>query len=232
MAQSSAVTRAYAEVQEMLGVEFVPTVYRKLAPYEPWLSAALRSLGPFVTSPEAQVQTASLSRRAGAVATPPRVTLPAEQASGAAELVGRFGLANPRTLLFLAASTPVREREWTVMATAFPPGAPSREEALEEIRLAHHRIVPGFWRELAGFPSAFDAAWRQVRSLAGTTSWLEGCRELLDLATRATEGFSAPSPRDLLGDDAVHVESILRDFCQILPATIVEIETTRALIRG
>lgn len=231
-----ALARTYARLRELLGVPFVPTVFRMLGPYEAYLTAATDALADVLSGP-AGAEFAELARRRAAETAErwPQVDLRAgDVAPDICAMIERYSTANPRSLLFAIALLPGPPPDAGVMAAPAAP-APRDDPAaiLEDVRAVHGgRIVPGLWRELAAHRDVLVRAWGAARPLAGSASFHEAQVAIAGHARSATAGLQTPDPASH-GLDADHwraVEDILAWFGQGIAAMIVEIEYLRRLL--
>jgi hypothetical protein len=229
--------RTYARLRELLGVPFVPTVFRVLGPYEPYLTAATDALAGVLSGPASAEFAAAARRRAAAATAEWRAgaLCPGDRAADIGAMIERYNTANPRNLLFATALLPDSPREAGVMAAAATPPPPHDdvESILEDIRIVHgDYVLPGLWRELAAHPHVLAPAWRAVRPLAGSPAFLEARAALTEQARAATADVrvSDPAAHGLRGDELQAVERVLAWFSDGIAAMIVEIEYLRRLV--
>jgi hypothetical protein len=228
--------RTYERLRELLGVSFVPTVFRVLGPHEPYLTAATGMFADVLSSPAgARFPEAARRHAAEAAAAWPEADLGAGGATGEIQaMVERYNVANPRNLLFASALLRDRAPDLDVMATPAGPLPSSDTVALlEDVRNVHGgRILPGLWRELAAHDAVFARAWAAVRPLAASAAFHEARTAIGELARSATAAVEVPDPaaHGLDGADRRAVEETLAWFGQGIAAMIVEIEYLRRLL--
>ncbi|MDP1878366.1 MAG: hypothetical protein Q8M17_12495 [Actinomycetota bacterium] len=158
------IAAGYARIRGLLGSTFVPTVYRRLAPYPDAFAlavdrlAAVVDLGNTSGFPEK-------ARSLAVAALPARAQGQGPRAAGVSKAIGRYRAANPTNLLFsLAISSPTTTWQPGVMA---PPLPPPCADIWQDIRGCHGGpIVPGLWRDLAPWPDELRQLWRQTRLAA------------------------------------------------------------------
>lgn len=162
---AGAIASAYAQVRELLGVPFVPTIYRIIATYEEVFVEALYRLAPVLVAQKAE----AFMSRVEAVARQALGRTSVDSLGGVdpqtSLLVERYSTANPLGLLFVIGllGTDVVRRSG-VMA---PPLPARTDDIFTDIRQCYGGvIVPGFWRELGHRPEVLAQVWWRVRAHA------------------------------------------------------------------
>lgn len=232
-----ALARTYSRLRKMLGVEFVPTVYRMLGVHESYLTAATESAGGLIQGDAGDAFAARARELAGQAA----LSFPAAPISLGADaekinaMFDRYNRANPRNLLFARALLPdgpvdaggvMGPREAGATNFADP------EAVLADVEAAHGGFVkPGLWRELADFPVVLLEAWSAVRPLADAPAFQDARSSLLAAASSVAADVEPPDPLALgLGAEAASsIGAILSWFTRGIAAMIIEIEYLRQI---
>lgn len=231
--------RTYARLRELLGVPFVPTVYRMLGVHEQYLTAAVEAASGLLGGPAAERFAAAARRRgeqtaAELVGDAPPIAVGA-QATEVRTLLARYNTANPRSLLFVCALLAHPPHPHVVMAApaGSPPPEDEPEAILQDIRELHGgRTVPGAWREMAEIPGLLAPCWQAIRPLAGTPALARARAEIDGLARETLAGVRTPDPAALgLGArEREQIAGVLAWFTEAITVMIVEIECLRALL--
>jgi hypothetical protein len=237
------VAATYERLREALGIRFVPTAYRMLALYEPYLTAATDALADLIAGDEAErfaIQVRTRARRAaGDLPATHGLSLGRAKDDVVAILEG-YSRANPRNLLFTQAllqAAPAGPGDVMVALRSPPPETDDPDTILADILESHGGLaVPGLWRELAEFPDVLGPMWRAVRASSDAVAFQRACLsvgELARAATELTEAANPPDPRALgLGsEEAQEIEHILNWFVRLIAVMIVEIEYLRLTVR-
>jgi hypothetical protein len=218
---------AYARLRELLGVPFVPTVYRRLGCHEPFLTAAVDRLALVLEGATAdRFGAAARGRGAAAAEALGLEPLPAGGARAEAlALVERYNAANPRGLLFALALA--GDAAGDGPAVMRPPLPEPADDLPADVRACHGGVtVPGLWRELAASaPSLARAAWAQIRPLAGDERFASARRDVLRAAREAIA--AAPAPPEPPAGERAAIDGILAGFIPTIAAMVVEIEILR-----
>jgi hypothetical protein len=231
-----ALRETYARIAGLLGVPFVPTIYRMLGRWPDWLAAAVDTIGPLLATREADAFATDARQRAASAALPGDAVHAGDDAPAVLAVLERYNRANPRSLLFATALDGGAPRPRGLMGPGAPDASPWSGDpggVLEDVRARHGGLVlPGVWRELAGWPDLLEAAWRQVRPLAAVPAFQHARTAVADLALAATSGTVAPSPADhgVPDADLAELATITGWFAHGIPAVIVEIEYLRRLV--
>lgn len=232
-----ALRETYARIAGLLGVPFVPTIYRMLGRWPDWLAASVDAIGPLLATRAADAFAGDARERAASAGLPGDPLPAGNDARAVLAVLERYNRANPRSLLFATALDGGAPRPQGLMSHGsrdvppFTAGDPAG--VLEDVRARHGGLVlPGVWRELAGWPDVLDAAWRRVRPLAGVPAFQNARTAVADLALAATSGTVAPSPADhgVPEADQAEIAAITGWFAHGIPAVIVEIEYLRCLV--
>lgn len=235
-----ALAETYARLRAMLGVEFVPTVYRMLGVHESYLSAATESMDGLIEGDGAEAfasQARGLAGRAAAECPTASIALGSDTEAVEA-MFERYNRANPRNLLFARAMLPSGPDE---AGEVMGPGAGGAalpadpDSVLADVKAAHGGFVqPGMWRELAEFPEILTEAWRAVSPLRGVEAFQDARRSIIAAASSAAAGVEPPDPGRLgLSEEAARsIEAILTWFTRGIAAMIVEIEYLRLISHG
>jgi len=232
---SDAVAALYARLRELLGIAFVPTVFRMLAVHEAYLAAVVDALAATPAPRRTAGARACLELAARvALELDPRALDAGTDAPRIVALLDRYNAANPSGLVVLTALASDLHPARGVLEPPLPPRA---GRSLEEDIVACHGgfTVPGLWRELAhGQRALAERAWSQIRALAEAPRFASGSTELVALAAGAIAPGELPGPAAVLsGHDLAVVERIVAWFARAIPAMVLEIECLRlALSRG
>ena len=188
----SSVAALYARLRELLGVPFVPTVFRMLAVHEDYLAAVVDA----ASATPAERRATYARRGVGLAADVARDLDPGSVSAGedTAAIQGvieRYNVANPAGMLILAALSDGLEPA-RVLEAPLPERA--GRSLLDDVLMCHGGFtVPGLWRELAhGWPDVAERAWTEIRSLAQAPRFASGRDELLALASEALPAASFP----------------------------------------
>jgi len=191
------IASAYAQVRELLGVPFVPTIYRMIAVHEGAFVEALARLAPVLAAQKAE----AFISRAEAVARQALGSTPEDGPEGVdpqtSLLVERYSTANPLGLLFVIGllGTDVVRRSG-VMA---PPLPARSNDIFTDVRQCYGGvIVPGFWRELGQRPEVLEQVWSATRAHAERSGF--------DAASRAVFEYGVATIR------SAGVGSVLSDL--------------------
>jgi hypothetical protein len=226
----------YERVRRALGVSFVPTVFRMLAPYEPYLAAAIGSLSPLLDDPrgsELSARVRAIAAEASAAAGVGLVPAGPDRAAIHA-LIDRYNEANPRSLVLVR----VLARDVAAAAVIMQPPLPqpSPHALLDEILVCHGRLtVPGLWRELYAIsPERAAVGWAAVREASQTGAFARALADVIALADEAGAGCTAPTPAALgvAEPGRGEIERILGWFKIVIPTMVVEIECLRRAFAG
>lgn len=237
---SEALAATYARLRAALGVNFVPTLYRMLAVWEPYLTAATDALAGLLASDEAERLAVEAHARAGEAVAGLRESpaIPLGPAGDEAiAILDRYKRANPRNLLFAQALLPTApSAPGEVMGPPEhpPPQTDDPGPLLADILECHGGVVrPGMWRELAETPHVLGPMWRAARWFGGEESFQRARTAIAELAREAAGGIAAPDPRahGLGADEVREVEATLIRFVRLITAMIVEIEYLRRIVR-
>ena len=221
----SSVAALYARLRELLGVPFVPTVFRMLAVHEDYLAAVVDA-----ASATPAERRATYARRGVELAADVARELDPGSVSAGGDtaaiqgVIERYNVANPAGMLILAA-----------LSDGLGPGrvlvAPLPDRAgrsLQDDVLTCHGgfTVPGLWRELAHeWPDVAERAWTEIRSLAQTPRFASGRDELVALASEALPATAFPR-----ADADPDVARIVTWFARTIPTMVLEIECLRLAI--
>lgn len=221
----ASVARLYSRLRELLGVPFVPTVFRMLAVHEDYLAAVVDA-----ASATPAERRATYARRGVALAAEvarqlePGPVSAGEDAGAIGAVLDRYNVANPAGMLILAALSDGLEPA-RVLEAPLPERAGRTLQ--DDVLLCHGGFtVPGLWRELAhGWPDVAERAWTQIRSLAQAPRFAGGRNDLVALASEAVPATAFPRA----GVDP-EVERIVAWFARAIPTMVLEIECLRLAI--
>jgi hypothetical protein len=216
------IAAAYARLRELLGVPFVPTVFRMLAVHEDYLAAVVEAASATPAERRATYARRGVELAAG-VATElgPASVRAGEDTAAIQAVIERYNVANSAGMLIVAALAdglqPAR-----VLEAPLPDRA--GRSLQEDILVCHGGVtVPGLWRELAqGWPEVAERAWAEIRSLAQTPRFARGRDELVALASEALPATAFPQA----GADP-ELERIVTWFARTIPTMVLEIECLR-----
>lgn len=235
---SGEVAGAYERLRGMLGVRFVPTLYRMLAVHGPYLVAAVELCGHLLAGGSAEQFAVKARAGAGGLRPDRRIEVTPAAAARVGAVAERYNRANPRSLLMvcaLARSLPALPEVRVMRPGGRGTVAPGTvTEALVEVRRIHGgEVLPGFWRELAATPEVMLPAWAAVRGLGNVEAFDGVCGSLRASAEMAIGDAAGPDPTELaLAPSAqADIARILAWFRAAVPAMIVEIEVVRGLVK-
>ncbi|MBK5116333.1 MAG: hypothetical protein JJE23_05360 [Thermoleophilia bacterium] len=235
-----ALARTYSRLREMLGVGFVPTLYRMLGVHESYLAAAADSIEGLIEGGGGEafaVGARGLAGRAAADFPAASIQL-GREADPINAMFERYNRANPRNLLVARALLPAGPDDaGGVMGPREngPTSFADQEAVLVDVEAAHGGFVrPGLWRELAEFPEVLTEAWLAVSPLGDVPAFQDARASILSAATSAAADVDPPDPRELgLGGEAVRsIEATLSWFTRGISAMIIEIEYLRRITHG
>jgi hypothetical protein len=225
-----AVAGLYGRLREVLGLPFIPTVFRMLAVHEDYLAAVVDAAS---ATPAARRATYA-HRCVDLAADVARGLGPGSVSAGAATgavhaVLERYNVANPAGLLILAALSDGLEPA-RVLEAPLPERA--GRSLLDDILVCHGGFtVPGLWRELAhGWPDVAERGWTEIRRLAQSPRFASGREDLLALASEALPPAAFPRPTAARGPGATEVERIVTWFARTIPTMVLEIECLRLAI--
>ena len=212
----------YARLRELLGVPFVPTVFRMLALHEDYLAAVVDAASTVPVERLAASARRGVELAAGVARQlePSAVSAGGDTAAVQA-LLARYNVANPAGMLIVVALSdglgPAR-----VMQAPLPERA--SRSLLDDVLLCHGGFtVPGLWRELAdGWPEVAERAWSEIRSLARDPRFAAGRDALVALASEAAPAGTFPRAVDHPG-----AGEIVAWFARGIPTMVLEIECLR-----
>ncbi len=219
------ISSAYGRVRQMLGVGFVPTIYRMAATHETFFLEALARLAPFISEQREGGFAHEVGRVARqSLANPSEVRLRGSLTPETSQLIEQYSSANPLNLLFaLGLLGPGVGERTGVMS---PPLPPRSEDVYADVRQCHgDRTVPGFWRELGRQASQLELTWTVTREEADRGGFDGARRAVLDFASRTIRdaGVVAP-PNQASPEDAEHLHQLLGWFPTGIATMIVETE--------
>lgn len=233
---NGALADTFEKVRSILGVPFVPTIYRRLAIYDRFLIACVDTASDALSGPQAkgfvtdaQACAAGYVREFQFPSLDPVVNGEKDR-KAFVDLINRYNAANPCNILFALVLNQSRVGERTVMARELP--CEVAADPLDEIYRSHGNfVIPGFWRELALSPNTFRRAWASVRPLAGTDSFKNAQLGVEHLARQRAAVLDIPNPAQLgyTEEECSDIERVLAWFKQAIPVMIVEMEYLRRL---
>ena len=191
----SSVAALYARLRELLGVPFVPTVFRMLAVHEDYLAAVVDA-----ASATPAERRATYARRGVELAADvarqldPGSVSAGEDTAAIQGVIERYNVANPAGMLILAALSDGLEPA-RVLEAPLPERA--GRSLQDDVLMCHGGFtVPGLWRELAhGWPDVAERAWTEIRSLAQTPRFASGRDELRGARVRGPPRDGVPAGR-------------------------------------
>lgn len=216
------VAALYSRLRELLGVPFVPTVFRMLAVHEDYLAAVVDAASG---TPAERRETyarrgVELAARVARQLEPGSVSA-GEGAGAIRAVLDRYNVANPAGMLILAALSDGLEPA-PVLVAPLPERA--GRSLQDDVLMCHGGFtVPGLWRELAhGWPDVAERAWTEIRSLAQAPGFASGRDDLVALASEAIPATTFPR-----ADVDPDVERIVTWFARAIPTMVLEIECLR-----
>jgi hypothetical protein len=212
----------YARLRELLGVPFVPTVFRMLAVHEDYLAAVVDAASAAPLERRATYARRGVELAAEVARQLEPASLSAGEDTAAIQaVIERYNVANSAGMLILAALADGLEPA-RVLEAPLPDRA--GRSLQDDILLCHGGVtVPGLWRELAqSWPEVAERAWAQIRSLAQTARFASGRTELVALASEALPATAFPP-----ADADPEIERIVAWFARTIPTMVLEIECLR-----
>lgn len=206
------IATAYAQIRELLGVPFVPTIYRMIALHEEAFVEALARIAPVLAAQKAD----AFISRTEAVARRSLRSTPGDGPGGVdpqtSLLVERYSTANPLGLLFVIGllGTDVVRRP----AVMVPPLPARSDDIFADVRQCYGgALVPGFWRELGQRPEVLDQVWSSTRAHAESGGFDAASRAVFDygVATIGSAGTGSVLS-DLPSREADQIRELLGWF--------------------
>lgn len=182
------ISLAYEQVRSILGVPFVPTIYRMAATHESVFVKALGRLAPVLSVQRERgfIHEAELVARQ-ALKSPSEGRFEGGLDLQVSLLIQRYSTANPLNLLFALGllGTGVVE-----CPSVMSPPLPARsDDVYTDILNCHGGVtIPGFWRELGQRPELLELVWSATRAQAEHGRF--------DAARRAVLEFGAETIRN------------------------------------
>lgn len=184
---SGEISLAYAQVRSILGVPFVPTIYRMAAMHESVFVKALGRLAPVLNVQRERgfiFETERVARQA--LKSPREGRFGGELDLQSSRLIERYSTANPLNLLFALGLLGTGVVEWPSVMS--PPLPARSHDIYTDIRNCHGGVtIPGFWRELGQNPELLELVWSATRAQAEHGGF--------DAARRAVLEFGAETIR-------------------------------------
>jgi hypothetical protein len=225
----ASVAAVYARLRELLGVPFVPTVFRMLAVHEDYLAAVVDAASATPAERRATYARRGVELAAEVARQLEPASLSAGEDTAAIQaVIERYNVANSAGMLILAALADGLEPA-RVLEAPLPDRA--GRSLQDDILVCHGGFtVPDLWRELAqGWPDVAERAWTEIRRLAGSPRFAIGRDHLLALASEAMPPAAFPRPAAARSrpDAAEDVERIVTWFAGTIPTMVLEIECLR-----
>jgi len=220
---------AYRQIRAVLGVPFVPTIYRMLATHQQVLVASVERLEPLLRTQRAR----DFGHEAQRVA---RVALPNVPASGSrivsdqkvSFLLDRYSAANPLNLLFVLGllGTSGSERSGVMS----PPLPARSDDVWADILACHGGVTtPGFWREFGQWPELLGIAWSATREQAERGGFDQARNALLALGTETVRDTRVDALLDEIDPaEATQIYELLSWFPTGITTMIAEVEWLRS----
>ncbi len=231
------VAETYTRIRQILGVPFVPTIYRMLAvdPFSleiAWFAAepvVLAALDSGIDENLRQCARTSILTQEGRV-EPILSDLATEISTNIVSVIARYRAANPLNLIaslaVLGHDAPTNPG---VMESPLPMRGPT---VLEDIRTCHGDIVtPGLWRELKDWPLVQSRLWAKVRDAGSAGHIAQGRDEVLRAARQFVERMTTVSPTKLDERAQPFCTRVLEWFPAGVSSMIVEGELLALLTR-
>jgi hypothetical protein len=212
----------YARLRELLGVPFVPTVFRMLAVHEDYLAAVVDAASAAPAERRATYARRGVELAAEVARQLEPGSVSAGEDTGAIQaVVERYNVANPAGMLILAALSDGLEPAHVLEA---PLPERAGRSLQDDVLMCHGGFtVPGLWRELAhGWPDVAERAWTEIRRLAQAPRFASGRDELVALAAEASPATAFPR-----ADIDPDVQRIVAWFARTIPTMVLEIECLR-----
>lgn len=217
------VAAAYEQVRSMLGVPFVPTIYRMAALHEDVFLEAVARLAPVVVVEREKgfvQQAEDAARQALETTSESRAGLGLD--SWTLRLIERYSTANPLNLLFALGLLGLDGMAWP---SVMSPPLPARSgDAHMDIRRCHGDVtVPGFWRELGERPAVLDPLWSATRQHAERGGFDAARRAVSELAAETIRGAGVDAHlSDLPPAEAEQIRRLLGWFPTGIATMVVE----------
>lgn len=177
---TGAVASGYAQIRALLGVPFVPTIYRMVAVREDLFLEAIARLTPVIAAQRDEAFVPRLEAVARQALSPTAAGGLGELDRETSLLVERYSAVNPLGLLFVVGLVGT-DIEWIPSVMA-PPLPARTDDIFADIRQCYGgAIVPGFWRELGKRPEVLLSVWSTTRAHADEGGFEAASRAVFDV---------------------------------------------------